>query len=152
LEAIATSLGVADRIQWRGPVADTAAEFRAADLVIAPSRWEGMSLVFLEAMSCGAPMIVTDVAGSEVVQGVGVVVPPNDPDRLAEAIDGLLEDEARRRRLGVSARERSASYDLASTLRRNLDLWSRLARDRGEGIGRPTWGDGTADSRSVSRR
>lgn len=152
LEAIATSLGVADRIQWRGPVADTAAEFRAADLVIAPSRWEGMSLVFLEAMACGAPMIVTDVAGSEVVQGVGVVVPPNDPDRLAEAIDGLLEDEARRRRLGVSARERSASYDLASTLRRNLDLWSRLARDRGEGIGRPTWGDGTADSRSVSRR
>ena len=41
LERIATSLGVMDRIEWRGPVDDTAPEYRAADIVIAPSRWEG---------------------------------------------------------------------------------------------------------------
>jgi glycosyltransferase involved in cell wall biosynthesis len=127
LEALALSLGVDHRIEWRGEVVDTAPEFRAADLVIAPSRWEGMSLALLEAMACGAPMVVTDVSGSEVVEGAGVIVPPNDPQALADAIDALLADAPRRRQLSAAARERSHSYDLESTLRRNLDLWSDLA-------------------------
>lgn len=126
LRRLATSLGVAERVEWRGEAADTAPELRAADVVVAPSRWEGMSLVYLEAMACGAAMIVTDVAGSEVVAGAGVVVPPDDPDSLSDAIDGLLDDAARRQQLGDAARERSRSYDLASMLRRNLELWAEL--------------------------
>lgn len=130
LETLAMSIGVADRIEWRGQVPDTAPELRAADLVIAPSRWEGMSLVFLEAMACGAAVIATDVSGSEVLEGAGVIVPPDDPHALAGAIDELLADAPRRRRLGGAARERSRSYDLASTMRRNIDLWSDLASAR----------------------
>ena len=129
LEALAASLGVADRIEWRGQVADSAPELRAADLVIAPSRWEGMSLVFLEAMACGAAMVVTDVSGSEVVEGAGVIVPREDPQALADAVAALLEDAPSRRRLGEAARERSRSYDLGSTMRRNIDLWSDLASE-----------------------
>lgn len=127
LEALAASLGVADRIEWRGHVSDSAPELRAADLVVAPSRWEGMSLVFLEAMACGAPMVVSDVNGSEVLEGAGIIVPPDDPGALAGAIDTLLEDGSLRRRLGEAARARSGSYDLETTMRRNLDLWSELA-------------------------
>ncbi len=127
LEELASSFGVADRIEWRGEVPDSAPELRAADVVIAPSRWEGMSLVFLEAMACGAPVVVSDVSGSEIVSDAGVVVPVDDPQALADAVDELLEDAPRRRRLGEAARERSRSYDLGSTLRRNLDLWSDLA-------------------------
>lgn len=130
LETLAMSIGVADRIEWRGQVPDAAPELRAADLVIAPSRWEGMSLVFLEAMACGAAIIASDVSGSEVLDGVGVIVPSDDPRALAEAIDELLSDEPRRRRLGEAARERSGSYDLASAMRRNIDLWSTLASGR----------------------
>jgi glycosyltransferase involved in cell wall biosynthesis len=130
LEALATSLGVADRIEWRGQVDDPAPEFRAADLVIAPSRWEGMSLVFLEAMACGAAMVVTDVAGSEAADGAGVVVPRDDPQALAEAIDALIADPLRGKELGEAARERSHLYDLRSTLQRNLDLWAALAEGR----------------------
>jgi glycosyltransferase involved in cell wall biosynthesis len=129
LEALARSLGVGHRIEWRGEVVDTAPEFRAADLVVAPSRWEGMSLALLEAMACGAAMIVSDVSGSEVLKGAGVIVPPNDPLALADAIDALLADVPRRRRLSEAARERSHSYDLASTMRRNLDLWSELVSE-----------------------
>ncbi len=135
LRALAASLGVADRIEWRGHVADSAPELRAADMVIAPSRWEGMSLAILEAMACGAPLVVTDVQGSEVVQGAGLIVPPDDPGALAEAIDALISNKDRRLRLGAAARARSASYDLASSMRGNLELWSRLARDRSERIG-----------------
>lgn len=130
LEALAASLGVADRIEWRGQVDDAAPELRAADVVIAPSRWEGMSLVFLEAMACGAALVVADVFGSEVVEGPGVIVPPDDPGTLAGAIDTLLRDAPLRRRLGEAARHRSASYDLATTMRRNIDLWSDLASAR----------------------
>ena len=132
LEVLAASLGVADRIEWRGEVADPAPDLRAADVVIAPSRWEGMSLVFLEAMACGAALVVSDVAGSEILEGAGVIVPPDDPQALAEAVDALLDDPDRRIRLGEAARERSGSYDLGSTLQRNLDLWYELARGPAE--------------------
>ncbi len=129
-EALAGVLGVRDRVEFRGLVSDTAPEFRSADVVIAPSRWEGMSLVFLEAMASGATIVVSDVAGSEVVAGAGVVVPREDPDALARAIDQLLSDPHRRKRLGAAARRASKSYDLDTTLEHNLDLWSTLAHRR----------------------
>jgi glycosyltransferase involved in cell wall biosynthesis len=127
LETLATSLGVADRIEWRGQVTDAAPELRAADIVVAPSRWEGMSLVFLEAMACGAALIVADVSGSEVVEDAGVIVPTDDPKALADAIERLLTDPALRGRLGEAARERTREYDLATTMRRNIELWAALA-------------------------
>ncbi len=133
LEKLAASLGVSERIEWRGKVDDPAPEFRAADVVIAPSRWEGMSLVFLEAMACGAPMVVADVFGSDAVGAAGVIVSPDDPDALAREIDALLADPPRRQTLGRAARERSASYDLAKTLARNLSMWSELHRTRRAG-------------------
>ncbi|HSJ45320.1 MAG TPA: oligosaccharide flippase family protein [Euzebyales bacterium] len=127
---LAESLGVGDWIEWYGEVTDTAAQFRAADVVIAPSRWEGMSLVLLEAMACGAPIVATDVFGSDAIDGAGVVVPRDDTAALGHAIDEVLDNEPRRRRLGRAARQRSASYDLVRTLDRNLELWRALARER----------------------
>src|SRR6266550_235600 len=128
LERMAASLGVKERIEWRGPVDDTAPEYRAADVVIAPSRWEGMSLALLEAMSSGAAIVATDVSGAEAAGGAAVIVPPEDPTALAAGIDSLLRDPARRRELGRAARARSASFDLATTMRGNLQLWSDLVR------------------------
>ncbi len=128
LERLAVSVGVEDRIEWWGKVADTAPEYRAADVVIAPSRWEGMSLVFLEAMACGKAIVVGDVFGSDALDSAGLIVPTDDVSALTSAIDRLLEDETGRRRLGEAARLRSGSYDVATTLARNLELWSDLAR------------------------
>lgn len=130
LHELAESLGVTDRIEWYGKVTDTAPQFRAADLVVSPSRWEGMSLVFLEAMACGSAMVVADVFGSDVVGQAGVIVPRDDAPALARAIDALLDDELRRRQLGEAARRRSASYDLDTTLDRTLELWSALVGER----------------------
>jgi glycosyltransferase involved in cell wall biosynthesis len=127
LGSLAASLGVADRIEWRGEVDDAAPELRAADVVVAPSRWEGMSLVFLEAMACGAAMVVAEVAGSEAVDGAGLVVPRDDPLALAEAVERLLGDASLRSELGAAARDRTRAYDLGSTMRRNIDLWQELA-------------------------
>ena len=126
LEELATSLGVAERIEWRGPVDDTAPEYRAADVVIAPSRWEGMSLASLEALSCGSAMVATDVSGSEALGSAAVIVPREDPGALAGAIDVLLRDPGKRKALGLAARAQSRPYDVSVTMRRNLDLWADL--------------------------
>jgi glycosyltransferase involved in cell wall biosynthesis len=126
LEALARSLGLADRIEWRGAVEDTAPEYRAADVVVAPSRWDGLSLALLEAMSCGAAIVASDVNGSESLGDAGVVVPREDPKALADGIAALLQDAPRRSRVGASARARSRSFDLESTMRQNLDLWAGL--------------------------
>jgi glycosyltransferase involved in cell wall biosynthesis len=127
LGALATSLGVSDRVEWRGGVEATAPEYRAADVVVAPSRWDGLSLALLEAMACGAAIVASEVNGSESLGAAGLVVPPDDPESLAEAVAGLLGSGAERARLGRAAWERSRSFDLATTMGRNLDLWSGLA-------------------------
>ena len=136
LEELATSLGVADRIEWRGHVDDTAPEYRAAHVVIAPSRWEGMSLASLEALSCGSAMVVTDVSGSEALGAAAVIVPREDPGAIARAIDGLMRDPAKREKLQLAARTQSRPYDVSVTMRRNLELWTGLVL-RGTGTGRP---------------
>ncbi|WP_159057035.1 glycosyltransferase, partial [Streptomyces scabiei] len=51
-------------VLFAGDVADAAPWYRAADLVVLPSRWEGMALAPLEAMACGRPVVLTDVDGA----------------------------------------------------------------------------------------
>lgn len=64
--------------------------------LVVPSRFEGLGLVALEAMSCGCPVIASDVGGLKeiIVDGQnGLLVPPEDPDSLAKAIQVLLGDK-----------------------------------------------------------
>lgn len=126
LAELASRLGVADRIEWIGYTEDVASQFRAADVVVAPSRWEGLSLVLLEAMASGAAIVASNVSGSEVLEGAGIIVTPDDHQELARALDRLIADESLRRRLGERARVRSTRFSLDVTLQRNLALWREL--------------------------
>jgi glycosyltransferase involved in cell wall biosynthesis len=133
LEALAAHLGVGDRIEFYGPSSDPAAHMRAADVIVQPSRWEGLSLTMLEAMACGAAVVASEVPGSELLAGAGVVVPPEDPTALARAIDWVLGDASRGRRLGLAARRKvEIEADLSLTLAANLDLWDELVAARRE--------------------
>jgi glycosyltransferase involved in cell wall biosynthesis len=59
----------------------------AADVVVQPSRWEGLAYVVLEAMASGRTVVATDVPGMREALGeTGTIVPPDDPARLAEAV------------------------------------------------------------------
>jgi glycosyltransferase involved in cell wall biosynthesis len=66
----------------------------AADVVVLPSRWEGMSLTMLEAMARGRSVVATDVAGAREALGedAGELVPIEDPEALARALAGRLLD------------------------------------------------------------
>ena len=81
--------------------------YQNATVYVLPSYYEGLPTTLLEAMSCGIPTIATDVKGSsEVITDgeTGLLVPPRDPKRLADAILRLLEEEELRKRIGINAR------------------------------------------------
>jgi glycosyltransferase involved in cell wall biosynthesis len=127
IENQARVLGLEDRVELTGFSPDPAADIRAADVVVVPSRYDGMALILLEAMACGAAIVATRAAGSSILEGAGVLVPVEDPRALAEAIDGLLADADRRRSLGLAARKRVAEqYSLQRSLEGILCLWHRL--------------------------
>jgi glycosyltransferase involved in cell wall biosynthesis len=78
------------------------------DLLAMPSRFEGLPLVAIEAMHSGVPVVAARVGGvPEVLGECGVLVPPDDPRALADAILALALDEARRVELAGRARERA---------------------------------------------
>jgi glycosyltransferase involved in cell wall biosynthesis len=121
------ALGLTGRVELTGFRQDPAPDFRAADVVMVPSRYDGMALVLLEAMACGAAVVATRVAGSSALAGAGVLVAPEDPGALAGAIDALLADPDRRRQLGLAARQRAVErYSLQRSLDAILALWRDL--------------------------
>ncbi len=114
----ATSINLAELASWAcepgvtllGHVTDVAAVWARAHIAVLPSRREGLPLSLLEAAACGRPMIATDVPGCrEVVRAgeTGVLVPLDDPARLADAVAAMAADAGGRARMGAAARERA---------------------------------------------
>ncbi|MGI8462506.1 MAG: glycosyltransferase [Solirubrobacterales bacterium] len=116
----------------RDDVADLVATFDVATLC---SDFEGTPLAVLEYMGAARPIAATRVGGIPdlIDDGVeGLLVPPRDPEALAQAIGRLLDDRALARRLGERARERrSREFDIAATARRVGDLYESLYRSSG---------------------
>lgn len=96
LESLAESLGVASRVRFLGPRQDVPALMARADLLLLPSRWEGMPYVVLEAMAGGMPVVATPVDGAREV------VLPGETGFLADSIDGAGVADALRRALAKS--------------------------------------------------
>jgi len=95
-----------------------------ADLFCLPSVQEGFGIVFLEAMAAGLPVVACRAAAipEVVLDGVtGVLTPPRDPVALAAALEGLLRDPERARRLGAEGRRRTAGFTPRHVAERFLD-------------------------------
>ena len=109
LRTDARSRGLDGVVRFPGRLsrADLVAAFRSADAFVLPSRYEGFPVTILEAWAARLPVIATMVGGiSEVCTGENaVLVRPNDAHALAAAIIGLVQDPARRERLGRSGHE-----------------------------------------------
>ncbi|MBK8782818.1 MAG: glycosyltransferase [Anaerolineales bacterium] len=93
-------LGLSSSVKLQGQTDDVARHLAAADVFILSSRWEGLPIALLEAMSAGLPSIATKVEGVDevLVEGEhGLFVPVENPEALARAILQLLRDpEARK--------------------------------------------------------
>ncbi|HEX2320405.1 MAG TPA: glycosyltransferase [Streptosporangiaceae bacterium] len=120
----ASELGLAQRVELIGFRPDPAPELRAADVVIVPSRYDGMALVLLEAMACGAAIVATRVAGCSALDAAGILVPIEEPALLAKAVDELLADTVRRTQLGKAARRRAVErYSVQRSQSDTVALW-----------------------------
>lgn len=98
--------------EWWGFQSEMETVYAQAAVVTLPSLGEGLPTVLIEAAACGRAIVATDVPGCrEVVEdGVnGLLVPPNDPLALAQALARLLDDAALRRRMGEAGRQRVLS-------------------------------------------
>ncbi|KUL21474.1 glycosyltransferase family 4 protein [Streptomyces regalis] len=123
--------GAPASVEFAGATADAAPWYRAADVVVLPSRWEGMALAPLEAMACGRPVVVTDVAGARESLPPGhspsCLVPPEDPGALARALTALLRDEPLRTALGAQGRAHVlVAHDLRHTTDAVADVYREL--------------------------
>lgn len=107
LRRLANDLGIANQIVWTGACADMCAVYNALDVLVSSSCSEGLPNAIGEAMACGVPCVVTDVGDSALLLGdCGTVVPPQDPEALADGITRCLA--AKREDFGARARKRIA--------------------------------------------
>lgn len=102
------ALGIADRTRFMGriPHDEISAWFAAADFLVLPSRSEGLPTAACEAAASGRALVATAVGGTPEIVGheqTGLLVPPEDPVALADAIARLLDDPALVERLGAQA-------------------------------------------------
>jgi len=126
LEAMAGTLGVADRVNFLGVRHDVPTLMAACDVFVLSSAWEGFGLVVAEAMACERVVVATDCGGvREVVGEAGLLVPPRDNQALAAALDRALQLPAdEREHLGRLARQRVvARFSLEASAQRYLDVY-----------------------------
>ena len=102
LERQIAERGLEDHVRLLGAVRDVPSLLAAADVFLLPSRSEGVSLTLIEAMFAGVPIVATAVGGTpEVIQdGInGLLVPPESPEPMAEALQRLRSSESLREEL-----------------------------------------------------
>jgi glycosyltransferase involved in cell wall biosynthesis len=113
LKELSHSLGIADRVHWLGLVTDPLSLLQASDIFLLATVGEAFGLVLAEAMACGVP-VVGSRAGAipEVVedQKTGLLVESKSAAAMADAIEILARDEAKRNRMGQASIERVHTY------------------------------------------
>lgn len=130
IETEVSSSGIADKVWITGSRDDVPALMAGMDVFVLPSVSEGISNTILEAMACGLPVIATRVGGNPelVMNGVtGVLVPPEDPIAMAEALLQYLDQPNLRQRHGRAGRERvEASFSMDAMVQRYLMVYDDL--------------------------
>lgn len=115
LQQQAANLGVSDSVHFLGFQSNPHKFLKNATVFALSSRFEGLPLVLAEALFCGTPIVSTDCPSgpSEILEGgkYGILVKPEDPKALAEGIETVLCDEAKREHLVELSQQRSEAFD-----------------------------------------
>jgi glycosyltransferase involved in cell wall biosynthesis len=126
----AAAYSLSDRITFLGLRTDVPILLHLADLVVIPSRWEGLPMVLLEAMAACRPVIATEVGGiPEVIEnGVnGLLVPPDNPYSIAEKILLLLNSSEISENIGNNGLKRVRErYTTEIAVKKLLDVYNEV--------------------------
>jgi glycosyltransferase involved in cell wall biosynthesis len=126
--------GLNGQVRFLGYRADLKTVLAASDLVVLPSISEGLPLAAIEALAAGRPIVATNIGGiPEVVvdERTGLLVPPQQPALLAQAIHRILTDPNLAGRLGREGRlfaERH--FDVRVQIERTMNFYSEIAKSK----------------------
>lgn len=132
---LAARLGIAERVGFLGPVPPARARglMSAAAAFCSPALGgEALGLTLIEAMSVGAPVVASDIAGYRIATRNGrdaLLVPPGDADALSAALDRVLQDDADRARLIDGGRAGARRFSASIIGRAHEQLYQRLLAD-----------------------
>ena len=128
-----SALGLEQRVHLLDyvPDADLPALYSAAALLALPSRYEGFGLPVLEAMACGTPVVCSNAASLPEVAGEAArLVPPDQPQGLADAMEAVLSQPDLAATLRHQGRQRAAVFTWERTAEATLAVYERLAYNR----------------------
>jgi len=110
--------------------------WNSVGVAVVPSLYEPFGLVALEALACGVPVVASNVGGlPEIIENgkSGILVPPNDPKALADALVTLLTNETLRYQLAAGARRRAERFSLAQRSTSLIKLLQERIAQNGNG-------------------
>jgi glycosyltransferase involved in cell wall biosynthesis len=118
-------------IKFLGVKANAAQYLSAATIVVIPSHKEGFPFVALEAMQAGLPIIATKVGGiPEALGTAGILIAPDNPQALAEAIKAELADESKIKSDAQKSRERGQEFTIEKTIEQTRYIYEKLLKPR----------------------
>ncbi len=134
LAAQIAEANLTSHVHLLGKQPDIAPFLASADIFLLPSRWEGVPVAIQEAMAAGLPVVSTAVGGiPELVQDgqTGLLVPPQDPTALAQALITLLNDHGRATQMGQAGRQRIADhFTIEQMVTQTEALYERLLQEK----------------------
>ena len=126
----AATLGIADRVTFSGYVADTRQVYLAADVLLMPSRYEGLPMTLLEAMAMGLPVVASQLDGIAEVIGdgrEGFLAPFDDASLFVERTAALLQDAELSARMAKNARAKiEASFSVERMTSAVEEIYNRF--------------------------
>jgi glycosyltransferase involved in cell wall biosynthesis len=129
LNELAVRLNIQSRVHLVGWRPEVPQWMRAAELLLLPSRWEGMPNVLIEAMGSGLPVVATSVEGVEEVLGplaTGQMVPFGDDAAFIDSVCKIVVDSTQRAKLGAENRTRiRAEFSLRAMISKYEELYSK---------------------------
>ena len=147
LEEMAKRLGLQDRVRFLGERHDIPAVLAAMDVTVLPSSSESLSNAIMESMAAGVPVVATRVGGNPelICDGeTGVLVPPDKADKLAEALERLLQQPDLRALYARRARKLAVdNFSVARTCSRYEELYEALLQQKAPETNRE-WSSGSS--------
>ena len=129
LENLAQELGIREYLDLPGFVENPYKYMKRATVFVLSSQWEGFGNVLVEAMACGCPVVATDCPSGprEILAGgeYGILVPPKDPEKLAQGILQVLENPDLQRELSERGKQRALDF----TVEKAVEEYIRLVEE-----------------------
>lgn len=129
LEEYSKNLGISNSVKFFGKFADVIPFYKRMDVFVLPSLYEGFGIVLLEAMASGIPIVATNVDGINevVVDGEsGILVPPKNPEAIADAVLKIIENDQLAERLIMRGYERAKSFDIKEHVYKLHNFYKKL--------------------------